>query len=164
VELNAAVARLQQSPGFLLSRVGTAVQANFKQTLARWQLKPLHFLLLVVLDGTDGTSQQELCRTLKIDSGNMVELLDHLETLELARRSPDPSDRRRHIVTITDAGHDTLTEGRAAVEALDQEFLSPLTDSERDRLVTALAKLYAATAEGRRATGPVGLEPKGPIT
>ncbi len=162
MDASATVADLGRSPGFLLSRVGTAVQANFKQTLKRWQLKPLHFLLLMALDATPGTSQQELCRALTIDSGNMVELLDHLEQLGLAQRSPDPRDRRRHIVTITDSGRGTLGEVRIAVEAQDREFLSPLTDVERKQLVTALAKLYVTTPEGRHETPPAGLEAKGP--
>ena len=32
--------------GFLLSRVGTAVQSGFKDLLAGWDIRPLHFLVL----------------------------------------------------------------------------------------------------------------------
>jgi DNA-binding MarR family transcriptional regulator len=150
-----------RNPGFLLSRVGTAVQSEFKEVLSRWGLKPLHFLVLSVLQRDGGASQQKLCNRLAIDSGNMVQLLDHLERLALARRARDPADRRRHIVTITATGDETLTAIRAAVEELHAEFFSPLDRAEQQTLVETLAKLYLRTAEGRGAP-PIGLHPARP--
>jgi hypothetical protein len=62
-------------PGFLLSRVGAAVRAGFKDVLAGWGVRPLQYVILLVLDAGSGASQQELCAAAGIDSGNMVELL-----------------------------------------------------------------------------------------
>lgn len=146
-----------KNPGFLLSRVGTAVQGEFKDVLARWELKPLHFLVLSALKRGGGASQQELCNQLTIDSGNMVQLLDRLEELGFASRAADPRDRRRHIVTITTAGKESLTAIHAAVEELHAEFFSPLGQAEQQQLVETLAKLYLRTAEGRREAPPIGL-------
>ena len=156
-----ALSTLTRSPGFLLSRVGTAIQAAFKRALARAQIKPLHFLLLTALSGTDGVSQQELCRALTIDSGNMVELIDRLEELKLAKRSPDPHDRRRRLVTITAAGRHMLARIGAEVAEMEREFFSPLTEAERVRLAKTLVKLYANTAEGRHETAPLGTDSRG---
>lgn len=147
------------NPGFLLSRVGTAIQSQFKELLSRWELKPLHFLVLSTLKRGAGTSQQMLCDQLRIDSGNMVQLLDHLETLGHAQREQDPHDRRRHIVTITGPGRETLVAVNAAVEEMHLEFFQPLGDAEQQQLVNSLAKLYLRTAEGRRALAPIGLRP-----
>lgn len=135
--------------GFLLSRVGTAVQAGFKDVLAGWDIRPLHFLVLSSLGTRSGSSQQDLCRTLGIDSGNMVELLDTLETRGYARRAPDVADRRRHVVSITSTGRTTLAQIARAVEEYDAHFLAPLDAGERRQLVGLLAKLYEPTAEAR---------------
>jgi DNA-binding MarR family transcriptional regulator len=135
--------------GFLLSRVGTAVQAGFKDVLAGWEIRPLHFLVLSALGARSGISQQDLCRTLGIDSGNMVELLDTLETKGYARRAPDAHDRRRHVVSITRNGRTTLAQIAKAVDKYDSEFLAPLDANERGQLVGLLAKLYAPTAEAQ---------------
>jgi DNA-binding MarR family transcriptional regulator len=158
---DAELAPFLKNPGFLLSRVGTAVQSEFKELLRRWQIKPLHFLLLSVLQRRSGVSQQELCNQLKIDSGNMVQLLDHLEDLRLAQRDQDPADRRRHIITITAAGRDTLSAVNAAIEEMHVEFFEPLGAVEQQQLVTLLAKLYLRTPEGRREAPPVGLRATG---
>jgi MarR family transcriptional regulator, lower aerobic nicotinate degradation pathway regulator len=143
------VTALTDRAGFLLSRVGTAVQAGFKEVLARWGIRPLHFLILTALRAEAGMSQQALCRALSIDSGNMVELLDTLEELGYANRAPDANDRRRHAVTMTAVGRSTLFEIMKAVEDFDDRFLAPLDDNGRRQLVGLLTRLYAATAEGR---------------
>ena len=140
---------LAEDPGFLLSRVGTAVQGGFKEVLARWDMRPLHFLVLQTLLALPGPSQQALCSALRIDSGNMVELLDDLEGLGYAARARDTRDRRRHVVTATPAGRGALAEIMIAVTDFNQGFLGALDPAERQQLARLLAKLYATTAEGR---------------
>jgi len=135
--------------GFLLSRVGTAVQSGFKDVLAGWDVRPLHFLVLSALGSRSGSSQQDLCRALGIDSGNMVELLDTLETKGYAQRAPDAQDRRRHVVSITPSGRTTLAHIARAVDKHDRQFLAPLDADERRQLVALLAKLYAPTTEAQ---------------
>jgi DNA-binding MarR family transcriptional regulator len=158
VGTEAALRRLAADPGFLLSRVGAAVRAGFKDVLAGWGIRPLQYLLLLVLDASGGASQQELCVAAGIDSGNMVELLDGLEALDYARRTRDPGDRRRYVVTITPAGRSALAELRRAVDEYTASVLSPLTEGERQELAGSLAKIFATTAEGRPST-PAGDPP-----
>ncbi len=136
-------------PGYLLSRVGTAVQAGFKEMLGGWGLRPLHFLILMGLRASGGSSQQALCRDLGIDSGNMVDLVDRLEEAGYAKRTRDPKDRRRYIVTITSKGRSALTQILFAVDDFDRRFLDPLSEDEQRQLAGLLAKLYAVTAESR---------------
>jgi DNA-binding MarR family transcriptional regulator len=152
MEKQAALRPLMADPGFLLSRVGAAVRAGFKEVLAVRGIRPLQYVILLVLNTGGGVSQQELCAAAGIDSGNMVELLDGLEALEYARRARDPRDRRRYVVTITRRGRSALEELRQAIEEYTNGFLSPLTKQERQQLVSSLAKLYATTAEGQPGT------------
>jgi DNA-binding MarR family transcriptional regulator len=141
---------LTGNAGLLLSRVGTAVQTGFKEVLGRWEIRPLHFAILTALSAAGSASQQELCRPLGIDSGNMVELVDALETRGYARRDRDPRDRRRYRVTITEPGQAAFAAMTKAVGDYTARFLEPLDQAEQMTLVAALAKLYATTAEGRR--------------
>jgi MarR family transcriptional regulator, lower aerobic nicotinate degradation pathway regulator len=150
MEKDAPMRQLTADPGFLLSRVGAAVRAGFKDVLAGWGIRPQQYQVLMVLDAAGGASQQELCTAVRVDSGNMVELLDGLEKLEYARRSRDDRDRRRYVVTITPRGQTALAELRDAVADYNDRFFDPLTEPERQRLAASLGKLFAATAEGRR--------------
>ena len=149
MEKQAGPAQLISDPGFLLSRVGAAVRAGFKGVLAGWGIRPQQYLILLILDARGGTSQQELCTAARIDSGNMVELLDGLEALRYAQRARDPHDRRRYVVTITPAGRSALADLRRAIGEYNERVLSPLTGRERRQLVVTLGKLFATTAEGK---------------
>jgi DNA-binding MarR family transcriptional regulator len=148
MERQAPLRQLAADPGFLLSRVGAAVRAGFKDVLADWGIRPQQFQVLLVLTSGGGASQQELCTAAGIDSGNMVELLDGLEGLGYARRDRDPRDRRRYIVTVTPAGRAALMELLAAVAKYNERFLAPLSEPERQQLAATLGKLFATTAEG----------------
>lgn len=70
------------------------------------------------------------------------------------KRSRDPADRRRYIVTLTPAGRSALAKVIDAVERYTDTFLGPLTSSERDQLGRAQAKLYATTPGGHPRTNP----------
>jgi DNA-binding MarR family transcriptional regulator len=149
MEAQAAMQDFMADPGFLLSRVGAAVRAGFKEVLAECRIRPLQYVILLLLD-TGGASQQELCAAAGIDSGNMVELLDSLEALGYARRARDPRDRRRYVVSMTERGRSALAaELRPAIEQYTTAFLGPLTELERQRLASILGKLYITTAEGQ---------------
>jgi MarR family transcriptional regulator, lower aerobic nicotinate degradation pathway regulator len=152
METQAAVRQLTADPGFLLSRVGAAVRAGFQEVLAGWGVRPLQYVILLVLDTGGAASQQELCAAAGIDSGNMVELLDGLEALGYASRARDSRDRRRYVVTMTERGRAALAELRRAIDQYTTGFLSPLTEPERQRLASILGKLYLTTAEGQPRT------------
>src|ERR1700683_987924 len=145
----AGPAQLMTDPGFLLSRVGPAVRAGFKNVLAGRGSRPQQYLILLILDARGGASQQELCTAARIDSGNMVELLDGLEALRYAQRARDPHDRRRYVVTITPAGRSALADLRRAVDEYNERILSPLSGREQRQLAATLRQLFATTAEGR---------------
>lgn len=141
---------LTGNPGFLLSRVGTAIQAGFKELLGRWQLRPQQFAILTILRAVGEASQQQLCQTLGIDSGNMVELVDGLEALGYAQRRRDPRDRRRYLLAMTEPGQAAFGAMTTAVDDYTARFLEPLDQAEQTALAGALGKLFAATPEGRR--------------
>ena len=143
---------LAGNAGFLLSRVGTAVQTGFKEVLGRWRVRPLQFAILMTLSSAGEASQQQLCQALGIDSGNMVELVDGLETLGYARRRRDPGDRRRYLLALTEPGQAAFAAMTEAVGDYTVRFLEPLGQEEQAAQVAALAKLFATTPEGRRMT------------
>ena len=141
---------LAGSAGFLLSRVGAAVQAGFKELIGRWEIRPQQFAILTVLGAAGEAFQQELCQALGIDSGNMVELVDGLEARGYAQRRRDPRDRRRYLLAMTDEGRAAFAAMSKAVDKYDVQFFEPLEPDEQASLVAALAKLFAATPEGQR--------------
>ena len=100
-----------------------------------------HFRLLAALDQFGPASQADLGRHTGIDRSDVVATLNELVATGLARREPDPADRRRNVVTITKRGTNTLERLDAVLDAVQDAVLAPLMPNERKTFLRLLAKL-----------------------
>jgi DNA-binding MarR family transcriptional regulator len=116
--------------------------------LAGHGLTPHHFGVLMVLGQLGSASQQQLSRAIGVDPRNAVPVLDVLQERRLVRRRPDPGDRRRHAVELTQAGRAMLDKLRRDGTEVEDRFLDCLSATERAALHKALGKLLAAPDRG----------------
>ncbi len=103
-----ALERVAGRPTWLLSRANARAQGLLGEALASEGFRGYHFRLLAALDQYGASSQAELGRHTGIDRSDVVATLNDLVAGGLARREPDPVDRRRNIVKITRRGQTTL--------------------------------------------------------
>jgi DNA-binding MarR family transcriptional regulator len=94
-------------------------------------------VLLVLADGQPASQQQAALR-LAIDRTTMVAMLDTLAGKGLVSRHPDAEDRRRNVVKLTPAGHDTLRRAVKASDDAEQALLAPLTPQAAQQLRNSL--------------------------
>jgi DNA-binding MarR family transcriptional regulator len=126
------------SPGtvVMLLRLAKAVHKRSTEELLGIKLRQL--MVLSYLRAGAPAMQQQLCESLWLDPNNCVLLLNELEELGYIERSRDPTDRRRHVVDITDDGRVALERGERAQESLGDEILAALSDEERATLRSLL--------------------------
>jgi DNA-binding MarR family transcriptional regulator len=139
---------LVESTTFLLKRLGFAAK---DRTLAAYEetgLHPYHHAVLLVLDEGAPETQGSIADTLGYDRGQLVGLLDELEERELVERKRDPNDRRRHVVRLTPAGKKMLRRLRTLSGQIEDDFLAPLDEGQREALHSLLLRL-AETHEPR---------------
>ncbi len=98
------------------------------------------FAILAHLREHNPIAQQELGEMMCIDANNLVILLNDLEMKEFAFRRRDPSDRRRHLVEITEEGLRAFENAEKGIESVEDDVLASLTTDERVQLQTLLAK------------------------
>jgi DNA-binding MarR family transcriptional regulator/predicted N-acetyltransferase YhbS len=77
---------------------------------------------------------------LGLDSGYLSRLLRRLEKDGLVRVTPDPGDRRRRQVTLTEAGRERWKELEHRSDDQARLIVDPLTQRQRERLVRALSE------------------------
>ncbi len=111
-------------------------------------LKPRQFFALAYLHDRGPMSQQALGEAVDVDPSILVALLNPLEADGLASRERDPSDRRRHIVAITERGVARLREAQQARDAAERRLLSGLDDDERKQLARLLGQIQSAPRHG----------------
>ena len=97
--------------------------------------------------------QSDLCIAMHMDANNCVLMLNHLEEHGWVERRRDPSDRRRHIVCLTETGREAARRIEAArrVREADPEAAdSGLDMIEAARVADWDAELDRLVAEARR--------------
>ena len=134
-------AELVRSTSFLLKRLGFAAKAKSAAAFEEAGLSAYHFAVLATLDEGSRETQGAIADALGYDRSQLVGLLDELEERNLVERHRDKVDRRRHVVHLTPEGKRTLTSLRKLSRRLDDEFLAPLDEEERETLHTLLRRL-----------------------
>jgi DNA-binding MarR family transcriptional regulator len=137
----ATLRRVAGRPTWLLSRANARSHALLTEAFAAEGVRGYHFRLLAALDQYGSASQADLGRHTGIDRSDVVAVLNELVGRGLAEREPDPVDRRRNVITITRRGVTALERLDAALDAVQDDVLAPLTPNERRTLVRLLTKL-----------------------
>jgi DNA-binding MarR family transcriptional regulator len=134
-------AELVASNSFLLKKLGFAAKERAMAGYEDTGLHPYHHAVMLVLDEGSRETQGSIADALGYDRGQLVGLLDELEEQGLVERKRDPSDRRRHLVRLTSDGKKELRRLRTLAKQLDDDFLAPLSDAERETLHALLLRL-----------------------
>jgi DNA-binding MarR family transcriptional regulator len=143
-------------PSWLLSQTSAHAHRLVTDGFAADGARGYHYRLLHSLLGDGPGSQATLGRRTGIHLSDMVAALNELEAGGYVARSPDPRDRRRNVITITEAGRERAARLADRVEKIQDELLAPLSAAEREQLTALLQKLLRAQK------GPPGEDPGGP--
>jgi MarR family transcriptional regulator, lower aerobic nicotinate degradation pathway regulator len=98
--------------------------------------------VLAYLGDAGPAAQRDIGRLLGIDPSDMVGAVDHLERRGYAARGRDPRDRRRYLITLTEAGKTVLRRCQAAAGEIAAGMFAPLSADERDRLAELLGRVF----------------------
>jgi len=77
----------------------------------------------------------------------MVNIVDELEQLGLAKREMNPDDRRAKAVRLTDAGRAVFETALKLERAVEDQVLSGLTPPQRKQLQDLLTALATTKAQ-----------------
>jgi DNA-binding MarR family transcriptional regulator len=95
--------------GYFVRRLQIWVFQDFMRALARVDIRPAQYSVLVVVEANPGLSQSDIAEFLGIERARLVRLLDRLEKRGLTERRASPRDRRSHALYLTREGQRALT-------------------------------------------------------
>jgi DNA-binding MarR family transcriptional regulator len=122
----------------MLMRLATAIKKRSTEELMGIKLRQL--MLLSYLRYGAPALQQQLCEALWLDANNCVLLLNELEDMGYVERRRDPTDRRRHVVDLTDEGRVALERAERAQESIGDELLAALSEEDQATLRSLLGR------------------------
>jgi DNA-binding MarR family transcriptional regulator len=137
------VTRLQALDRHLRHELGHALAT---QSLKMWEFKTLHILR------RGGPPYRaiatELATALDLSPAAMTKRLDNLEQDGYLRRSHDDADRRRVLITLTEAGMRAWENTISLQDRVERQLVDVLRPDEQDQLVSLLRRLLLS-AQGR---------------
>ena len=135
--------RLAGLPSWLITQTAVRAGRLVADGQAADGARGYHYRQLATLDEFGPASQAALGRRSGIHVSDVVAALNELAEREFVVRAPDPSDRRRNVVTITAAGRRQLRRLEKRLAEVQDDLLAPLTPDERADLTRLLARVLA---------------------
>jgi DNA-binding MarR family transcriptional regulator len=133
--------RVEDSVGYLVTRLRASIFAGVDRELAPWGLSAAQGSILIYIAHGRGDRAADIARDYDYDTGSMTRMVARLVAKRLLRRVPDENDRRVLRLELTAAGK-KLTEQMAsmAVKVLNQH-LRGFTRAELDQLKSLLRRM-----------------------
>ncbi|ERH62719.1 MULTISPECIES: MarR family winged helix-turn-helix transcriptional regulator [Pantoea] len=133
--------------GHLLRKVYQRHAAIFQQHVGDSQITAVQFITLCALRDRGPSAQNDLVRYTAVDQATIRGVVERLKARDLVSLGPDPTDKRKVIVMLTDAGHrliDSTTDNAMRITEMTYGQLNP---AERVALIYLLKKMLDDTSQ-----------------
>ncbi|MCP3873014.1 MAG: MarR family transcriptional regulator [Desulfobacteraceae bacterium] len=128
-------------PYYLVSRATLAVTSNLKKGFANQgisNIRPAYLGVLLSLWDEDGLKANELGKRAGLEPSTMTGLLDRMERDGLAKRKPDPKDRRANRIYLTKAGIDSQVSATKVVSNTLEKVFNTISNKDIETTKTVL--------------------------
>ncbi len=132
--------RLADQAGFILRRVAQRHAAIFAAGIGD-DLTPTQWAAMAMLIENGPCSQNRLGRMTAMDVATIKGVVERLTRRGFVQLSPDEEDGRRLTVSLTDEGREAAERNMARAARITEETLTPLSQEERDILLSLLKRL-----------------------
>ena len=130
--------------GDAFGAVARRLRSASMASLSAWDVTPSQMRAIRILTGHEGgVRSSELAHHLHIAPRSATEVIDALEAKRLVARSPDPTDRRATLVSLTPRGVELSAEVRRARGLESEKLFERLSPTDRAHLERILRQLQA---------------------
>lgn len=136
--------RQSELPGFILERTAKRMKQFFQQQLAAAEagITIDQWVILQLLGQQEGLSQLDIARATFKDAPTVTRIIDLLCRKGLARRVPDPVDRRRFNIQLTEEGRKKTEAVMPVIRTARRQAWQGLTDEDIARLTDILNTVF----------------------
>jgi DNA-binding MarR family transcriptional regulator len=131
---------LERQVGFILRQVYQRHAGLFAVRFGE-EITPMQWAAIAKLNEIGDCTQNLLGRLTAMDVATIKGVVERLAKRGLAETRPDPTDRRKFVVSLTDEGRAVYARNVKVAADITEETLSPLDREERQRLIDLLERL-----------------------
>ena len=132
--------RLDAQVGYMLRQANQRHTTLFASAMIE-NLTPTQWAALAKLNESGPSPQNLLGRLTAMDAATIKGVIDRLTKRGFTRTKPDPDDKRRLLVTVTERGAALYERARPIAVHITEATLAPLSAREREQLMALLTKL-----------------------
>jgi DNA-binding MarR family transcriptional regulator len=136
--------RLGRSPVHLLHRAGQCAGDVFQAEMAKGDLTPRQFAVLLTVSQNEGLSQTDLVERTGIDRSTLADIIRRMLKKGLLQRRRTKEDARAYAVKLTDEGTRLLKSAEPMARRVDDRILSALPGNRSERFLDDLHAIVKA--------------------
>lgn len=137
-----AEAGMHQIIGYQLAQASIAATQLFMARVgAPFDLRPVEFTLLTLVDENPGVSAKRLAQALAVTAPNITMWIDRLEARKLISRERSQTDRRAQHIRTTALGSKTVRKAVNLLTEGEKDQFAALSAAERAILIELLHKV-----------------------
>ncbi|MBP3790733.1 MAG: MarR family transcriptional regulator [Methanobrevibacter sp.] len=126
---------LKEAPfEFLIMKLNDICLVSLNRKLKELDLTINQANFLVVINTEEKLPQSYISQLLNIRGGSVTKALKRLEAKELVKIYPNPENKSKNIVEITNKGRKTTKEFKTMIENLENEIFEKYSDEEKEKL------------------------------
>lgn len=148
--------RLARSPIHLLHRAYQCAGDVFQAEMAKGELTPRQFAVLVTVAGNEGLSQTDLVERTGIDRSTLADIIRRMLKKGLLQRRRTKEDARAYAVKLTEEGWRMLKAAEPTARKIDERILAALPGARGEKflddlqaIVRSLGMPAGAASRGR---------------
>jgi DNA-binding MarR family transcriptional regulator len=130
---------------YLIKRIETEVTAQMNKALTDFGITLSQFIVLnFVNDNQTDLSSAQLSRRFKMTPQSMNETVTSLQTKEFIIKNADVENKRILRISLTEKGINILEQCNAAIDEVEKELFSTLSQAELDMLRLLIGSILQA--------------------
>lgn len=132
---------------FLIMKLNDICLVSLNNRLKCLDLTISQANFLVVINTEECLPQSYISQLLNIHGGSVTKALKRLETKGLVEINPNPENKSRNIVKITDKGRKVTGEFKKLINEIENDIFSDFTSKEKEKLKISLRNLSKKYSE-----------------
>jgi len=129
----------------------SCLRKRVSELLRPFGLTDVQFNLMMLLKyqsgPEEGLSQAQLSNMMLVNRANITSIIDRMEKAGLVVRTPAPSDRRSHIIKLTNRGRELLDRIEPLYTKEVKRIMAVLKQAQQKTLIAMLEKVRANISE-----------------
>ena len=126
--------RRQDALGYQIGLLSRLFDRALETELAAFGVLPGQFPALVMLYQKDGLTQADLCQRINVEQPTMANTLNRMERDDLIRRVPDPDDKRRTRIHLTDRAKAFKTDLMEKARRVPSQAMADMDSADQDQV------------------------------